>query len=63
MQIQLNKKEADIQRMEAILIEMHNKMDLIMQEKKDAVFEAKEAFKAQFEAERKLEILLVEAKT
>jgi len=32
--------------MEAILIEMHNKMDLIMQEKKDAVFEAKEAFKA-----------------
>lgn len=63
MQIQLNKKEADIQRMEAILIEMHNKMDLITQEKKDAVFEAKEAFKAQFEAERKLEILLVEAKT
>lgn len=32
--------------MEAILLEMHNKIDLITQEKKDAVFEAKEAFKA-----------------
>jgi len=32
--------------MEAMLLEMHNKMDVLIQEKKDAVFEAKEAYKA-----------------
>ncbi len=48
--------------MEALLVEIHNKMDSIQQEKKDAVFEAKESYKAQFEAERRLDSLLVEAK-
>ena len=48
--------------MEAVLLEMHAKMDTINQEKKDAVFEAKESYKAQFEAERRLDSLLVEAK-
>lgn len=46
-----------------MLLEMHNKMDALIQEKKDAVFEAKEAYKAQFEAERRLDNLLVEAKS
>ena len=49
--------------MEAVLLEMHGKMDVLSQEKKDAVFEAKEAYRAQFEAERRLESLLVEAKS
>lgn len=48
--------------MEATLLEMHTKMDTINQEKKDAVFEAKQSYTAQFEAERRLDSLLVEAK-
>ena len=63
LQIQLNKRESDLQKMEAVLLEMHGKMDVLSQEKKDAVFEAKEAYRAQFEAERRLESLLVEAKS
>jgi len=42
----LNKREADLQRMENMLLEMHGKMDTLSQEKKDAVFEAKESYKA-----------------
>lgn len=63
LQIQLNKREADLQKMETVLLEMHGKTDVLSQEKKDAVFEAKEAYRAQFEAERRLESLLVEAKS
>lgn len=29
LQIQLNKREADLQRVEALLVEMHNKMDTL----------------------------------
>ena len=45
MQIRLNVKEADYERMEHLLIEMHKKMDELKQEKLDADVESKEASK------------------
>ena len=45
LQIKLNVKEADMERMENLLIEMHKKMDDLKQEKYDADNECKETTK------------------
>jgi len=42
LQIRLNVKEADLERMENLLIEMHKKTDELKQERYDAELEAKE---------------------
>ena len=42
MQIRLNGKEAELERMENLLIEMHKRSDELKQEKMDADLEAKE---------------------
>ena len=46
--------------MEAKLLEMHSKMDSLSTERKDAQNEAKQAFKLQVDAEKRLEGLLGE---
>jgi hypothetical protein len=40
--------------MDNLILEMHGKMDNLIQERKDAQFEAKEAFKAKVSAESEL---------
>jgi hypothetical protein len=52
--IKLNAKEEDMQRMENLILEMHGKMDTLIQERKDAQFEAKESYKATVAAESEL---------
>jgi len=57
LQIKLNVKEADLERMEHLLIEMHKKMDELKQERYDAELEAKEATKSLNRLEKDHEVL------
>lgn len=49
--------------MENVLLEMHSKMDSLQQERKEAQFEAKEAYKMQVQAEKRLEVCLAESRS
>lgn len=44
-------------------MEMHSKMDALQMERKDAQQESKQAYKSQVEAEKRLEVLLTEARS
>ena len=57
MQIKLNVKESDLERMENLLIEMHKKMDELKQERYDADVEVKEITKSMNRLEKDHEIL------
>lgn len=57
LQIKLNVKEADYERMENLLIEMHKKMDEMKQERYDAEIETKEATKSLNRLEKDHEVL------
>ena len=57
MQIKLNVKESDLERMENLLIEMHKKMDELKQERYDADIEVKEITKSMNRLEKDHEIL------
>ena len=57
LQIKLNVKESDMERMEQLLIEMHKKMDEVKQEKISADFEAKEATREFTRIQKDFELL------
>ena len=57
MQIRLNVKEAEMERMENLLIEMHKKMDEVKQERVDADFESRGATKSLNRLEKDYELL------
>lgn len=57
LQIKLNVKESDLERMENLLIEMHKKMDELKQERYDADVEVKEITKSMNRLEKDHEIL------
>ena len=57
LQIKLNVKEADMERMENLLIEMHKKMDEMKQEKLDADTECKETTKSMNRLQKDFELL------
>ena len=57
LQIRLNVKEADMERMENLLIEMHKKMDEMKQDKMNADFECKETTKTMNRIQKDFEIL------
>ena len=62
LQIRLNVKEAEMERMENLLIEMHKKMDEVKQERADADLESKESTKSKNRIEKDYEILQEDAK-
>lgn len=49
--------------MENVLLEMHSKMDSLQQERKEAQVEAKEAYKMQVQAEKRLEACLADSRS
>ena len=57
LQIKLNVKEAEMERMENLLIEMHKKTDELKQERSDADLEAKESTRAKTRIEKDYEVL------
>ena len=57
LQIKLNGKEAELERMENLLIEMHKKMDTIKEDQVNAAIECKEAVKSQLRMEKDLEVV------
>ena len=57
LQIKLNGKEAELERMENLLIEMHKKMDAIKEDQVNAEMECKEAVKSQLSMEKDLEVV------
>ena len=57
LQIKLNVKEADMERMENLLIEMHKKMDDLKIEKNDSDVECKETTKQMNRIQKDFEIL------
>ena len=63
LQIKLNGKEAELERMENLLIEMHKKMDSVKEEQVAAEMECKEATKSQLRMEKDLEVVQQDAKT
>lgn len=63
LQIKLNVKEADMERMESLLIEMHKKMDELKQDKYDADVECKEATKQMNRIEKDFEVLQQDSKS
>ena len=57
LQIKLNGKEAELERMENLLIEMHKKMDSIKEEQVAAEMESKEATRSLLRMEKDLEVV------
>ena len=61
LQIKLNGKEAELERMENLLIEMHKKMDSLKEDQINAEMECKEATKSQLRMEKDLEVVQQDA--
>ena len=61
LQIKLNGKEAELERMENLLIEMHKKMDAIKEDQVNSEMECKEAVKSQLRMEKDLEVVQQDA--
>ena len=61
LQIKLNGKEAELERMENLLIEMHKKMDSLKEDQINAEMECKEATKGQLRMEKDLEVVQQDA--
>lgn len=57
LQIKLNGKEAELERMENLLMEMHKKMDTVKEEQVTAEMECKEATRSQLRMEKDLEVV------
>ena len=57
LQIKLNGKEAELERMENLLIEMHKKMDAIKEDQVNSEMECKEATKSYLRMEKDLEVV------
>lgn len=57
LQIKLNVKEAEMERMEHLLIEMHKKMDELKQERADADLESKESNRSYNRVQKDFELL------
>lgn len=62
LQIKLNGKEAELERMENLLIEMHKKMDTVKEEQVAAEIECKETTKSYLRLEKELEVVQQDAK-
>lgn len=61
MQIKLNARDADLVKMENLLLEMHRKMDDLKHEKHSAESEAKQTIKINAELESELKLVRQEA--
>ena len=61
MQIKLNQREADLQKMENLLLEMHRKMDDLKSERLASQAEAKQAVKINAELETELKVVRSDA--
>ena len=61
MQIKLNSRDADLVKMENLLLEMHRKMDDLKHEKHAAEAESKQSVKINCELESELKLVRQEA--